>query len=72
MFEGDEHDWALEGKVVLREQAFFAIDPYIGVEYAVGTALRLTLKADWLSAINSDGLNRPTGPRIYFGIIFAR
>ena len=72
MFEGDEHDWALERKVVLREQAFFAIDPYIGVEYAVGTALRLTLKADWLSAINSDGLNRPTGPRIYFGIIFAR
>ena len=29
-------------------------------------ALRLTLKA-----INSDGLNRPMGPRVYFGFIFA-
>ena len=27
--------------------------------------------ADWLIAINSDGLNRPHGPRIYFGVIFA-
>ena len=33
--------------------------------------LNLTLKADWLLAINSDGLNRPMGPRIYFGFIFA-
>ena len=72
MFEGDKYDWAPEGNVVLRKQPFFAIDPYVGVEFAVGAALRLTLKADWLTAINSEGLNRPTGPRIYFGIIFAR
>jgi len=71
MFEGDKHDWQPEGMTVLRKQPFFAVDPYIGVEYAVGEALRLTLKADWLLAINSDGLNRPTGPRIYFGFIFA-
>ena len=50
---------------------FFAVDPYIGVEYKVSKALRLTLKADWLIAVNSDGLNKPTGPRIYFGFIFA-
>ena len=72
MFEGDKHDWVKEGDAVLHKQAFFAIDPYVGVEYAVGEALRLTLKADWLSAFNSEGLNRPTGPRIYFGVIFAR
>ena len=71
MFEGDKHDWQPEGMTVLRKQPFFAVDPYIGVEYAVGEALRLTLKADWLLAINSDGLNHPTGPRIYFGFIFA-
>lgn len=71
MFEGDKHDWLPEGMSVLHKQPFFAIDPYVGVEYAVGEALRLTLKADWLLAINSNGLNQPTGPRIYFGFIFA-
>ena len=71
MFEGDKHDWELEQKTVLHKQPFFAIDPYVGIEYAVGEALRLTLKADWLLAINSDGLNKPMGPRIYFGFIFA-
>ena len=70
MFEGDKHDWDLES-AVLHKQPFFAIDPYVGVEYAVGKALRLTLKADWLLALNSDGLNKPVGPRVYFGFIFA-
>ena len=70
MFEGDKHDWELE-EAVLHKQPFFAIAPYVGVEYAVGKALRLTLKADWLLALNSDGLNKPMGPRVYFGFIFA-
>ena len=71
MFEGDKHDWLLEGEAVLHKQPFFAIDPYVGVEYIVGKALRLTLKADWLFAFNSDSLNKPMGPRFYFGCIFA-
>ena len=71
MFVGDKHDWAPEASAVLHKQPFFAIDPYVGVEYAVGAALRLTLKADWLLALNSDGLNKPMGPRVYFGFIFA-
>ena len=71
MFEGDKHDWIPEGNAVLNKKPFFAFDPFVGVEYAVGKALRLTLKADWMIAINSDGLNRPQGPRIYFGFIFA-
>lgn len=71
MFEGDKHDWLPEPDAVFHKQPFFAADPFVGVEYAVGKALRLTLKADWLLAINSEGLNRPMGPRIYFGFIFA-
>ena len=50
---------------------FYAADPFVGVEYAVGEALRLTLKADWLLAVRKDGINRPMGPRLYFGFIFA-
>lgn len=71
MFEGDKQDWNPEPFAVYNKKPFFAVDPFIGVEYAVGEALRLTLKADWLLAINKDGLNRPMGPRIYFGFIFA-
>ena len=71
MFEGDKHDWLPEAAAVYNKKPFFAVDPFVGVEYAVGEALRLTLKADWLLAINKDGLNRPMGPRIYFGFIFS-
>ena len=71
LFEGNKHDWKEESKAVLHKQPFLALDPYVGVEYKVGRALRLTLKTDWLFAINSDGLNQPMGPRVYFGVIFA-
>ena len=71
MFEGDKYDWIAEGNAVYHKQPFFAFDPFVGVEYAAGEALRLTLKADWLLAFNSEGLNRPMGPRIYFGFIFS-
>ena len=71
MFEGDRHDWLPEPLAVFHKEPFFAVDPFIGCDFAVGEALRLTLKADWLMAINSNGLNRPLGPRIYFGFIFA-
>lgn len=71
MFDGDKHDWFPEANVVLHKQPFFAFDPFIGCDFAVTDGLRLTLKADWLMAINSDGLNKPLGPRIYFGFIFA-
>ncbi len=68
---GDKHDWLPEGSAIYRKQPFFYVDPYVGTEFKVGRALRLILKADWLLAINSEGLNRPQGPRLYFGVIFA-
>lgn len=71
MFEGDKHDWLPETSAVFHKQPFVAIDPFVGCDIAVGEALRLTVKADWLMAINNEGLNKPLGPRIYFGFIFA-
>ena len=71
MFKGDKHDWEPEDYAVYNKKPFFEIDPYIGFEYALGKTLRLTVKGDYLLAINKDGLNRPMGPRIYFGFIFA-
>ena len=71
MFEGDSHDWLPEVNAVFTKQPFFAVDPFGGCDIAVGEALRRTGKADWLMAIRKTGLNRPQGPRIYFGFIFA-
>ncbi len=71
IFDGDKYDWDPEPKAVFHKQPFLSIDPFMGVEYKVGKALRLTFKADWLLAVNSDGLNKPHGPRLYFGCIFA-
>lgn len=71
MFEGDKSDWLPESDAVFHKQPFFATDPFAGIEYAVGKTFRLTVKADWLIAINSEGLNQPAGPRLYFGCIFS-
>ena len=68
---GNKQDWETDD-IVYRKQPYGYIDPYLGVSYAVGGIIRLTLKTDWMLAFNSDGLNRPLGPRIYFGILFSR
>lgn len=69
--QGDKTDWIPEASSVYNKMPFFMVDPFVGVEYSVGAALRLTLKADWILAFNEGGLNRPMGPRLYFGFIFA-
>ena len=71
MRDGDKTDWERD-EIVYRKQPFGYVDPYVGVSYAVGGIIRLTLKTDWMIAVNSEGLNRPMGPRIYFGILFSR
>jgi hypothetical protein len=54
MFKGDKHDWEPEDMAVYNKKPFFEIDPYIGFEYALGKTLRLTVKADYLLAINKE------------------
>ena len=72
MFQGNTNDWEPETEIIYRKQPFAYVDPFIGCDFAAGKAIRFTVKADWLLAVNNEGLNRPLGPRIYFGIIFAR
>lgn len=71
MFGGSKDDWDREDLAVFKKTPFFAVDPFVGVEYALGKTLHLTLKLDWLVAVNSSGINRPSGPRMYLGFIFA-
>lgn len=71
MFEGGANDWKPEDKSVFKKEGFFAIDPFVGCDIALGEAVRVTVKMDWLLALRRSGLNAPTGPRIYVGFIFA-
>ena len=70
IFEGDNHDWNPESKVMVNKTAFVAIDPYIGCDYCLTDALHLTLKIDFLNGFNNSELYLPIGPRFYIGAIF--
>ena len=72
MFQGNTNDWEPETEIIYRKQPFAYVDPFVGCDFAAGKAIRFTVKADWLLAFNNEDLNKPLGPRIYFGIIFAR
>ena len=71
MFEGSSDDWGYEPRAVFRKQGFVAVDPFAGCDIALGEAVRLTFKVDCLLAIRKQELNRPFGPRLYVGFIFA-
>ena len=71
MFEGSSGDWEREENAVFRKQGFVAVDPFIGCDIALNDAMRITFKVDHLFAIRSNGLNKPFGPRLYIGFIFA-
>lgn len=70
IFEGDNHDWNPESKVLINKTAFIAIDPYIGCDYCLTDALHLTFKIDFLNGFNNSELYLPIGPRFYIGAIF--
>lgn len=72
MFESPTMDWKPVGNTVFQKQGFMAIDPFVGCDYILTKALHLTLKLDYLCAIGQAAPTMPTGPRIYFGILFYR
>ncbi len=69
MFAGDDSDWTPEPNVVLHNEMFMLVNPYIGVEYSLTDAVHLTLKADRLTPLSGEAI--PTGVRLYLGFIFA-
>ncbi len=71
MFDGSADDWQPEERAVFHKEPLFVVDPFAGVEYALTASLRFTLKMDYLLAFNASQFNKPYGPRVYFGVIFA-
>ena len=66
------NDFVIENNASFREYSFLAIAPFIGVEYAINSKIRLTLKADYLVNINNPQNDFATGPRIFLGFMFYR
>lgn len=66
------NDFIIESNASFREYSFLAIAPFVGVEYAVNSKIRLTLKADYLINLNNPQNDFATGPRIFLGFMFYR
>lgn len=70
IFEGNNHDWEREEKVVINKTPFIAIDPIIGCDYCLSDAMHITVKFDCLFGLGNENLHMPIGPRAYIGFIF--
>lgn len=69
LFDGSSEDWEPENKTVVHSEAFFCLDPNIGVEFALTPAVHLTFKTDWLIPLPTREI--PSGARFYLGVVFA-
>ncbi len=68
--EGSLNDWEEEPHSTFNKQAYFMLDPFVGFDYLLTKRIHLTFKADYILAFHEGHLLRPTGPRLYFGILF--
>ena len=68
--EGSQNDWQEEPHALFHRQAYFMLDPFVGVEIAVSEHMHLTLRADYVLPIVRTGLLAPHGPRLYIGMMF--
>lgn len=64
-------DFIVENNSTLvRNYAFMAISPFIGMEQPLGAAISLVIKVDYILNASNSQLDFVTGPRIYFGVMF--
>ena len=55
---------------IYRKYSVILIDPFIGIEYAISTKIRLITKADYILNIGKQQTDFATGVRVYVGILF--
>ena len=70
MLDGDEHSWEKQTDTYFNKQSFFYVAPYVGFDYCATAKLHLTFRLDWMLAVHKSELVMPTGPRLYFGLMF--
>ena len=69
MMEEPASPWTPIDGTRYHKQGFMAIDPFLGCDFIVSGPMHLTLKVDYLCALNESKL-LPHGPRVYFGFLF--
>ena len=70
MVDGDQNSWARVKETYFHKQGFFYVTPYVGCDYCVTQKLHLTFRLDYMLAVHRSELIMPTGPRLYFGLMF--
>ncbi len=70
ILEGSLNDWEEEMHSTFNKQAYFLLDPFVGLDYLLTQRVHLTFKLDYVIALHKANLVTPTGPRFYFGILF--
>lgn len=71
VLENTTDDFLLDDRTTsYRHYSFAALDPFIGVEYALTERIHLVLKADFLMNLSTPQTDFVQGPRIYAGFMF--
>ncbi len=68
--DGNFNDWQPEHKSTVNKQSYFILSPFVGFDYLLTQRIHLTFKVDYVLAFHKNNLVTPTGPRLYFGILF--
>lgn len=70
IIDGNQDDRLPEKEIFVNKQSFFYVTPYVGCDYCLTRKLHLTFRFDWMLAVRKSELVMPTGPRLYFGLMF--
>ncbi len=71
VLENTMDDYILDDRTTsYRNYSFFALDPFIGIEYALTGRIHLVLKADYLMNLSAPQDDFVRGPRVYVGFMF--
>ena len=71
VLENTTNDYQLDDRTTsYRHYSFFALDPFVGMEYALTERIHLVLKADFLMNLSARQDDFVRGPRIYAGFMF--
>lgn len=65
-----QNDFITEENTSFRQSTFFALCPFVGIDYSLNSKLHLILKADYLINISNPSDDFTKGVRLFFGIVF--
>lgn len=70
MIDGDQDTWDRQTDTYFHKQSFFYVSPYVGCDYCMSKKMHVTFRRDWMLAIRQNELVKPSGPRVYIGLMF--